>query len=174
MSKAEKLETFSHLILPGVGHYSRGVSALDLSGLRPAILQFVTSGRQLLGICLGMQLLGTTSEESTGAGLSLIDFKVSRLPPSPDSKVPHIGWNFVDHQEKSKLVAGDPSSQPKYYFNHGYALLDTDQVFVKGVSECGAPFASVVEQDNLFGVQFHPEKSHKFGAELIRKFLSIK
>lgn len=174
MSKAEQLQTFSHLILPGVGHYFMGVSALDLSDLRPAILQFVASGKQLLGVCLGMQLLGTTSDESSGAGLSLIDFTIGRIPPSPDSKVPHIGWNYVDHYEGSKLVSGNTSDQPKYYFNHGFALLDTEQSYVKGISECGTRFAAVVEQDNIFGVQFHPEKSHKFGAELIRKFLSIK
>ncbi len=168
-----QLSSFTHLILPGVGNYSRGVDALDKGGFREAIMQFAHSGKPLLGICLGMQLLGSTSEESELGGLSLLNFRVDKLPTTSGAKVPHIGWNFVKQTSPSKLLSGGIGSLTKYYFNHSFALLGSENSASTGTSDSGGVFTAIIEQQNIFGVQFHPEKSHQFGKELLNRFLSL-
>ena len=173
VSNPNSLANYSHLILPGVGNYSRGVEALDQDGFRDSILRFAASGKPLLGICLGMQLLGTSSDESVGQGLSLIKFKVQKLPSSAGTKVPHIGWNFVETIANSKLLGEEKSLGIKFYFNHGFALMGFQTPESKGITKSGAPFTSVIEAGNVMGVQFHPEKSHVFGMRLLNRFLSL-
>lgn len=173
VSSANHLSTYSHLILPGVGNYARGVQALDDAGFREGISRFVESGKPILGICLGMQLLGTSSEESEELGLGLLEFAVCRLPKTDGTKVPHIGWNYVKSTRTSRLLGDEASALNKFYFNHGFALLDSSNPFSTGVTVSGSGFTSVLESGNIMGVQFHPEKSHRFGMDLMDRFLSL-
>lgn len=173
ISDPNELQEYSHLFLPGVGNFSRGVAALEREGQWEAITNFASSGKPLLGICLGMQLLGKKSEESGQPGLSLIDFVVEKMPSFPAAKVPHIGWNFVTTTGTSKLLGEERGKATKFYFNHGFALLGGQNPYSTGITENGASFTSVVEKDNVMGVQFHPEKSHVFGMALLRRFLSL-
>lgn len=173
VSDPKALANYSHLILPGVGNFSRGAAALDQDGFGDAILRYTASGKPLLGICLGMQLLGRSSEESGNRGLCLIDFIVQKLPSSSGTKVPHIGWNYVRSTGSSKLLGDELGESPKFYFNHGFAFLGSQNPYSTGITESGLPFTSVVEKENVMGVQFHPEKSHVFGMALLKRFLSM-
>jgi imidazole glycerol-phosphate synthase subunit HisH len=170
---SNELANRSHLIIPGVGNFSRAATALERDGVAEAILNFAASGKPLLGVCLGMQLLGRHSDESGDRGLSLIDFAVEELPNSSGTKVPHIGWNFVRTAATSKLLGDEVGESTKFYFNHGFAILGGETSWAKGVTESGVAFTSVVEKDNVMGVQFHPEKSHVFGMALLKRFLSL-
>jgi glutamine amidotransferase len=173
VSDPKTLANYSHLLLPGVGNFSRGAAALDQEGFRDSILRFSSSGKALLGICLGMQLLGRGSEESGDRGLSLVDFTVEKLPSSSGTKVPHIGWNFVRTTGNSKLLPDNLGESNKFYFNHGFALLGSQSTYATGITESGVVFTSVLEKENVMGVQFHPEKSHVFGMALLKGFLSL-
>lgn len=178
-SDADGLDRFSHLVLPGVGHYSEGARLLSAGGWRGPIATFATSGRPLLGVCLGMQLLGEGSDEGDGEGLGLLPFRLSRLPAAPGTPVPHMGWNTVrpvddaDPRAAAILAEGaDSGSDARYYFVHSFAA-PADSVVAVATTDYARPFASVVGRDNVVGVQFHPEKSHRFGMALLRRFAEL-
>lgn len=172
ITTANELSECEKLILPGVGAFDMGMELLGQSGMREALDAAVKSGVPLLGICLGMQMLGRKSEEGRCEGLGYIPFDLKRftLSDQPALKVPHIGWDYVDiTQPDAPLVAGleDPA---RFYFVHSYhAVLDD---FSDALMTChyGYPFASAVHRGNVWGTQFHPEKSHRFGMCLIRNF----
>jgi imidazole glycerol phosphate synthase glutamine amidotransferase subunit len=173
------------LILPGVGHYAALIRALDENHLRQPLLEKINDGTPFLGICLGLQALFASSEEAPElAGLRLFPGQVSRLPPT--AKLPHMGWNTLQPCKESPLLEGI-SHQDYFYFAHSYAA---PPVFVVAqhaarlspakshsptvaVSHHGADFASVVEDGNICGVQFHPEKSAAPGARLLANFLRL-
>jgi glutamine amidotransferase len=154
--------------LPGVGHYTEGARRLSEGGWRAPIAEFAASGKPLLGICLGMQLLGEGSAEGDGEGLGLLPFRLERLPAAPGTPVPHMGWNTV-----AAAGAGSPllesEEEARFYFVHSYAVR-ADSALAQGTTDYGTPFASVVGRGNVHGVQFHPEKSHRFGMTLLRNF----
>ena len=158
------------LLLPGVGHYAALVRALDEQELRAPLIKAIKRGVPFLGICLGLQVLFESSEEAPQLrGLSLLPGKVCALPS--DVKLPHMGWNQVSAARESRLLAGiDPRSY--FYFAHSYAALDANRVAAATCSH-GAEFAAVVEQNNLFAVQFHPEKSGGAGARVLQNFLRM-
>ncbi len=163
------------LILPGVGAFDSGMSFLGERGLIEPIRLAVRDRKvPLLGICLGMQLLGHGSDEGSMGGLGLIPMRCRRIVGDRNTgiKTIHMGWNEVKVARDSALLRGY-ERPPRFYFVHGYRAECDDQGDVLGTTEYGDTFASVVGRDNVMGVQFHPEKSHKFGYRLFKNFSEI-
>ena len=162
------------LILPGVGAYDHGMSHLHAKQL-PAILQArAAAGVPLLGICLGMQLLAQGSEEGKMPGLGLIAARFKRFAFAADSamRVPHVGWNTVQIQKSNSLIP-DNQEENRYYFVHSYYAACADESDILATTEYGHRFPSAYSKKNVYGVQFHPEKSHRFGLSLIQQFLKV-
>lgn len=162
-----ELQRASAIVVPGVGHFA-ATAALDAEW-RSAILRALDRGALLFGICLGQQWLFDGSDEAPDVpGLGLIRGRCRRLPPT--LKVPHVGWNALEIKRPSRLLAGIADGT-QAYFTHSYAADITDEAVA--TTTHAAPFASVVERDQLFGVQFHPEKSGPAGIQLLRNFVSL-
>ena len=160
------------LILPGVGAFSDAMAALHRSGAVPAVLEAVRSGRPLLGICLGMQMLLDGSEEGPGvSGLGLIPGMVRRLPDC-GLKIPHMGWNNLIPAKSSPRLAGLPG-EPYVYFVHSFACQAADPADVLAVTEYGVPFHAAVQRGRVLGFQFHPEKSGDVGQRLLANFVEL-
>jgi imidazole glycerol phosphate synthase glutamine amidotransferase subunit len=154
------------LILPGVGAFGEAVKRIDQRGLRQPVLEHVRRGRPLLGICLGMQLLYPESEESPGAaGLGLIPGKVLRFTDAV--KVPHIGWNDVESSRPSSLFPASSPSSVMYFVHSFYAPVGPETI---AETSYGVKFSAAVASKSVFGVQFHPEKSHEAGKRLLALF----
>ena len=169
-SDPETVRRAELLILPGVGAFGEAVRRIDELGLRAPILDHAKAGRPLLGICLGMQLLLESSEESPGAiGLGLIAGTVRKLTGSV--KVPHIGWNDVIPIAPSPLFP-DPGENPVTYFVHSFCVGIIPETVA--ITEYGVRYSSSVRNMNVFGVQFHPEKSQIAGLNLLRRFTLVK
>jgi glutamine amidotransferase len=167
IAKAQKL------VLPGVGHFGRAMERLQKTGLVDALNEAVLDRRvPMLGICLGMQLLMQSSEESDSEGFGWIPGKVVRFKPEAESRlrVPHMGWNDADVVRDDPLLTNLPPD-PRFYFVHSfYVVCDRDEdVLMK--TNYGTRFVSASRRDNIWGTQFHPEKSHKFGLAVIRNFV---
>jgi glutamine amidotransferase len=166
------------LILPGVGAFSQGMEGIRSRSLIPALERSVVdNGVPILGICLGMHLLTQSSEEGEGLGLGWIDascvkFHFSGNDADQRLKIPHMGWNHVLPNPQSKLYAGW-NDIPRFYFVHSYYVLCRDPLDAASTTEYGIPFASSIERGHIYGVQFHPEKSHKFGMELLSRFAAL-
>lgn len=164
------------LILPGVGAFDAGMRNLHQSGLLPIIKQKVLVGNTpLLGICLGMQLLMGRSEEGHEAGLGWLPGRVVRFSFDAENKhlkIPHMGWNVIQVKQASKLL-DELGVDSRYYFVHSYHCVAAQGTEVLATATYGHEFAAVVARGNIFGVQFHPEKSHRFGMELLRNFLQL-
>jgi glutamine amidotransferase len=150
------------LVIPGVGHFGQCVGALRDAGLDRAVLAVVASGRPVVGVCVGMQVLFEGSEEASEPGLGVLPGRVRRLPDQV--KVPHMGWNTVTWTAPHALTAGIPDGT-HFYFVHSYAL-GADGDAVVGVAEHGRPFAAAAARGNVFATQFHPEKSADAGLQL--------
>ena len=173
-SPAEVCEA-ERLVLPGVGHFGSAMTKLKSHGFGDALNEAVRV-RQIpvLGICLGLQLMANSSEEAEAPGLGWLDARVVRLqvPDRARLKVPQIGWNTLTRAGPGRLLRGaDPLAE--YYFSHSYHLDCADPRIVVASTDYGTQFASVIEQDNLFGTQFHPEKSHAAGQVVLRNFLAV-
>jgi len=156
------------IILPGVGHFS-STAILEQAGLRAVILHRVEQGVPFLGVCVGMQWMFESSAEAPGIqGLGLFSGACGRFPESVKS--PHVGWNSLTCHEGSRLLRGIPSGS-FVYFTHSYSA----PVVKETVARCeyGGEFSAAVEQGNLFGVQFHPEKSGDLGLQLLNNFCSL-
>lgn len=160
------------IILPGVGHFAALVRALDENSLRTPLLQAIRRGVPFLGICLGLQTLYESSDEApTLSGLGAIPGNVRALPAQ--SKLPHMGWNRVRAINSSRLFQGIPADS-YFYFAHSFAAPVTDtNGEIAATCAYGAEFVAAIERDNLFGVQFHPEKSGDAGSRLLRNFASL-
>ncbi len=173
----DRLAQAERLILPGVGAFPAGILGLRERGLIEPIKQAARAGKPLIGICLGMQLLFETSDEmGETEGLGLLPGKVTRLG-GPVSlvrglKVPHMGWNQLDLVRAHPLVR-DLTMGSYAYFVHSYAIYPDDQELVLATTEYGGPFASIVGQGNICGLQFHPEKSQAVGLKLLQNFLEM-
>lgn len=159
------------LILPGVGAFDAGVTALAERSLDHAVREAVgANGAVLLGICLGMQLLFESSEEGALPGLALLRGRVRRFAGTePPVRVPHMGWNLARPVGETRLFAND-SETPRYYFVHSYHAECADAGDVSAITTHGYDFACAVERENVMGVQFHPEKSHRYGMALFERF----
>ena len=172
-SDHDTLQACDGLVLPGVGAFPQAMRNLDALGLPELIRDLVGSGRPLLGICLGMQLLFDTSEELGGAaGLGLIGGEVTRLQAG-SLRVPHIGWNEVRFERASPLTAELPQGGCPFYHVHSFAARPRDPEHVVGSAEYGERFATIVGRDSVFGVQFHPEKSSRHGLRMLRSFVGV-
>jgi imidazole glycerol-phosphate synthase subunit HisH len=160
------------IVLPGVGAFPEAMRRLAALDLVELLRERARAGVPLLGICLGMQLLFDSSEEHEGAsGLGLLPGSVARLR-APGLKIPHIGWNAVTFTRPSTLTGG-LGETAAFYHVHSYACLPDDESDVVGLGEYGGPFVSIVERDNVMGVQFHPEKSSRDGLALLRNFAKV-
>ncbi len=167
MAQADKV------LLPGVGHFDRAMANLQELGLVEPLRRLALEDRKpFLGICLGMQLLCKSSEEGTQPGLGLLDARVRRFEFSGPTrlKVPHMGWTELQPNKHSRLMAGlDETS--RYYFVHSFFVDCADPADVLAEATYGNTFVAAFERGNVQGVQFHPEKSHRFGIQMFRNFV---
>ncbi len=168
-----ELARFEKIILPGVGSYDVGVNNLKAKGFYDAILRQVKDTKvTLLGICLGMQLLFQGSEEGTQAGLGIFNGHFKKFDSLALAvKVPHMGWNSVRVIQPNHLLESE--SENRFYFVHSYYLADCERQDILGVTNFGLEFPSVVRKGNVYGFQFHPEKSHRFGMNLLVNFCKL-
>lgn len=170
--EASRIEAADKLILPGVGNFGKAMEVIRDSGLLEVLNRKVLEDKTpILGICLGMQLLLGHSEEGDCDGLGWIPGEVKRFDLSeyPELKVPHMGWDYIEKQKKSPLFAGLAGGE-RYYFVHSYYASCQDRNDVAATTEYGISFDSVVQRENIYGTQFHPEKSHRFGMEILGNF----
>ena len=159
-------------VLPGVGAFGDAMKSLRARGLEEPIRAFIASGKPFLGICLGLQLLFESSEESPGvAGLGLLKGKILRLPAESGLKIPHIGWNSLALKEGEPLFAGLPQ-EPYVYFVHSYYLQAQEDV-VTATAAYGATIHAAVRKGNLMACQFHPEKSGRVGLQILENFAAM-
>jgi imidazole glycerol-phosphate synthase subunit HisH len=172
---AAKLEAASRLVLPGVGAFDWAMDRLNHSGLRPVLDQLVLKQRKpVLGICVGMQMMAERSEEGVRPGLGWIPGEVIRFKPrdsGPPLNLPHMGWNDVVPLEHSNLFRN--LAAPRYYFLHSYHMVAAERSHVLCEAEYGYKFTAAVRAENVFGAQFHPEKSHNWGIELLKNFAHV-
>ncbi len=174
-SKPIDMRDVDKLVLPGVGHFGRTMDQLRRRGLLDAIHAAAHVRRiPILGICLGMQLMTAHSEEGDAAGLNWLEGEVVRLRVDDASryKVPHIGWGRVDASKQHPLFDGVPRDA-EFYFAHAYKVDSVARDVIVAESEYSQRFASAIANGNLFGVQFHPEKSHDAGQRLLLNFVSL-
>ena len=164
------------VILPGVGAFDQAMTELNASGMREALDACVLDGRKpILGICVGMQLLAHTSEEGRSRGLGWIDAEVRRFDPAEigeRTQVPHMGWNTVVPVGRDPLFEGIEIDHG-YYFLHSYYFSCHAEGDVLARTDYGGPFTSAVRKANVYGVQFHPEKSHQNGGRLLQNFARL-
>ena len=171
-SDPEVLKQATKLILPGVGAFDACMQSLRSSGLIPLLEERVLGCKTpLLGICVGMQMLSRGSEEGAEAGLGWIAAHTRKFvaPQGTRLRIPHMGWNAVRVTKTTALFAG-LENEARFYFVHSYHVDCDDRGDIAGLSEYGSAFTSAIVRDNVAGVQFHPEKSHKFGVRLISNF----
>jgi imidazole glycerol-phosphate synthase subunit HisH len=173
-SSPDELYSAEKLILPGVGAFDTGMMALRVSGLDDAIRNAVVeNGAMILGICLGMQLLLDTSEEGKLPGLGLVPGRVRRLQVQAKGlRVPHMGWSVVKPVCPSTLFETGDEEQ-RFYFVHSYYVECDDPQDAVGITDYGYDFTSALERGRVLGVQFHPEKSHRFGMALLDRYLKV-
>lgn len=168
------IEAADKLILPGVGHFGRGMSKLHETGLVPLLTeQAVERRKPVLGVCLGMQMMTRGSEEGGEAGLGWIAASTHRFPDMEALRVPHMGWNTVQPRGAASLFARAADDAERFYFVHSYYVRTDDPGHVAASCLHGVPFTAAFQVNNIFGVQFHPEKSHLFGMDLFRRFIAL-
>jgi len=168
MTSPEELSGVDGLILPGVGAFADAMEALEQGGWTLPIIQFARSGRPFLGICLGMQVLFEVGEEhGEHAGLGLLPGRVVKFPPG--GKVPHMGWNSLSLEQPCRLLEGIPN-ESYFYFVHSYYAQPDEKTDIVATSDYGVVFPAVVGKDNVWGAQFHPEKSSPWGLQLLTNF----
>jgi glutamine amidotransferase len=171
VSSADEIRLADKIILPGVGHFGNAMAALGELGLVAPLNEAVLEKRTpILGICLGMELMATRGDEGNAAGLGWIDAEAVRFEIK--EKVPHMGWNLIAAKKESPLMNGvAPDSE--FYFAHSYHLCLNDKLDELTETQYGTSFPSAIQRDNIFGVQFHPEKSHDAGARLLKNFADL-
>lgn len=169
-----QVEAVDKLILPGVGAFDEGMRQVRSLGLEPLIRRHALEKQKpLLGICLGMQLLGAGSEEGTAEGLNLLPFRCVRFQPEDSKevgyKIPHMGWDRVSICKHTPLTDGLEGPQRFYFVHSYYARCEEADVMLLSC-DYGLPFAAAVSRGSIYGTQFHPEKSHRFGMALLKNF----
>jgi len=175
VSNASELEACSKIVLPGVGSFDKGMAKLLDSDLVETLNKRVLEEKiPVMGICLGMQLMCLSSEEGKSPGLGWVDATVRdfRKSETPPKKTPHMGWNHVEVKKSMKLTA-DFTSETRFYFVHSYYVDCTNSSDALLTTKYGNDFVSAFQVNNIIGIQFHPEKSHVFGAAIFEKFGSM-
>ena len=174
-STQNDIDKASKIILPGVGNFDHGIKAIEMALIKERIIQRVNfENIPILGICLGMHLLCRSSEEGTLAGLGLIDATVKKFffHDNKNLKIPHMGWNVVNFIKTNPLISV-LSNEQRFYFIHSYKVVLDDPSILIGSANYGGDFCAAFQKKNIFGVQFHPEKSHKFGLSLMKHFVEL-
>ena len=174
-SRIEDVIQADKIILPGVGHFATAMANLRKLGLLDALNEAVLIKRKaILGICLGMELMALTSEEGDTPGLQWLDAQAVRFEISMAArhKVPHMGWNRIQIKKASALMKG-VEELSEFYFAHSYYLQINDRTNLLNETEYGISFPSAVEHNNIFGVQYHPEKSHRSGVQVLKNFIEM-
>lgn len=173
---ADELADATRIVLPGVGAFDHAMELLETSGMRPLLEEKVTGDKvPVVGICVGMQILADTSEEGQGRGLGWVPGTVRhfRSMPTPDDlPLPHMGWNDVAPAKDGGLFKG-LEQDARFYFLHSFYYDPVDPADSAATATYGTSFACAVRRDNVWGVQFHPEKSHHFGAMLLKNFAEL-
>ena len=172
-NETQELKKASRIILPGVGSFDSAINKINnLNGLNDLILEKSFNEKiPFLGICLGMQLLLNSSEEGEKNGLGLIKGKVLKFKENLKYKIPHMGWNETEILKENSLI--DKNKFNKFYFVHSYYVKTENREDCIGETLYINKFDSIIQNENIFGVQFHPERSHKYGMELIKRFHSL-
>ncbi len=167
-----KLGDADKLIFPGVGAFGDGMRRLRERGLIEPLTRMVKAGKPILGICLGFELIARSSEEfGQFEGLGWVEAYVKRLAPSdPSLRLPHVGWNAL-HQVRDSVLFRDIPNDALFYFVHSYCLRTDHKALPLGICDYGGPFVAAIQQDNIYGTQFHPEKSQRHGLTMLRNFL---
>lgn len=169
----EEILTSDGVILPGVGAFGDAMGKLHTYGLAEVIREVVRRQIPFLGICLGLQLMFESSEETPGVdGLHLLDGTIRRIPAAPGLKIPHIGWNDLTFPNKGRLFQGI-EEHSYVYFVHSFYLEAADSAIVTATTEYGTRIHASVEKDNIFACQFHPEKSSRIGLKILQNFVDI-
>ncbi|PKL03996.1 MAG: imidazole glycerol phosphate synthase subunit HisH [Synergistetes bacterium HGW-Synergistetes-1] len=172
-SDPEEILSAEGAILPGVGAFGSAMAEMERKGLVDTVKIAAKSGKPFIGICAGMQLLFEESEESPGvSGLGILRGKTLLFPSDKGLKIPHMGWNSIETKKKSRLL-GKLSGPTYMYFVHSYYVKADDKEIVSAFSDYGTTFDAAVEQGNLFGCQFHPEKSGAEGISILRRFAEL-
>ena len=173
-SHPEKINSFDKIILPGVGAFQKAMENINKSGLLEALNEFRNSGKSILGICLGMQLMCTSSSENGNCrGLNWVNAKVQKIPEKKGYSIPHIGWNDVT-SKKSNTLFSSLSDKNDFYFVHSFCVSRINKESITGITEYTNKFCSAFTYENISGVQFHPEKSQGAGLQLLKNFASVK
>jgi len=167
----EKVATADAVIIPGVGAAGTAMKNLEKAGLVEALQNFVKSGKPYLGICLGLQLLFERSSEDDSKCLGVFEGDVAKISSS-EVKIPHIGWNPVDFSAAPEIMKGIESGTP-FYFVHSFIAQPGDDSIVKATTTHGETFPAIIQRDNVWGVQFHPEKSGKVGLQVLKNFSEL-
>ena len=161
------------VILPGVGSFGQAMDNLHTYGLVPVIHEIVEKKTPFLGICLGLQLLFESSEETPGvAGLGILKGKIVKIPPAQGLKIPHMGWNSLKYPNEGRLFRGIPEDS-YVYFVHSYYLKAEDESIVTATTEYSTLIHASVESGNVFACQFHPEKSSDVGIQILKNFVEL-
>jgi glutamine amidotransferase len=166
---------FDKIVLPGVGSFDAGMNQLKTRGFSDAITQVVrTKNKPFLGICLGMQLFCSGSEEGITPGLGLVKAEVKKIvsPLNNQIKIPNMGWRKVLPTKETPLFP-TMNEENRFYFVHSYHVIPSDPSIITGVVEYGETICAAYQNDNIYGVQFHPEKSHRFGMNLLQRFINL-
>ncbi len=174
-STSEHIAKATKLILPGVGHFKSGMNSLNDNNIRESLIKKVFDEKTpILGICLGMQLLTNVSEEGNMAGLGWIDSDTKRFDFNNQLnnklKIPHVGWSKI-YRKKDSLLLKDIPDDHKFYFTHSYYVVCNNESNVVATTKYGLEFPSIIQKDNIYGTQFHPEKSHKTGFQAVINFI---
>lgn len=172
-SETEEILKAKKIILPGVGAYDAAMKRIDELKWREVLIQKARIEKiPFLGICLGMQLLTRGSEEGVRKGLDLVPADTVRFSAIGDLKIPHMGWNYVRRNTQSLLTSGF-TEEYRFYFVHSFKVVCDDSKYSILKTNYGGDFDSAVQNENVFGTQFHPEKSHKYGMELLMNFSKL-
>lgn len=169
----EKIFSATHIILPGVGSFGDAMMSMQKKGLTEAVKEAAVSGKPFLGICLGLQLLFESSDESPDVkGLGILNGKIVTIPKENGLKVPHIGWNSISLRQKGGIFK-DLRDESYFYFVHSYYLKGADNDAVAATTQYGVEIECAVQKGNLCATQFHPEKSGEAGLKLLKNFIDM-
>lgn len=178
VSNPMELVNYDKYILPGVGAFDTGMKQLNLNGfVEPLEIEIIKKKKPILGICLGMQMFARRSEEGSLPGLGwisadVVKFSAENFSTETSLKIPHMGWSVLKLENKSSLHRNCDGSQ-KFYFVHSYHMVCDNPLEIAATAQHGITTTASVEKENIFGCQFHPEKSHRFGMQLFRNFAEM-
>ena len=173
-SDKETIAKASHLILPGVGTFDKGISNLRVNGLFDIVNEAVIKKKKtILGLCLGAQIMLEYSEEGTLDGFGWVEGDVVKFQLPKSLKIPHMGWNGLEDCNDEELFNEMPDNPPRFYFIHSYHFRINNDLNIACRTNYGGNFVSGFRKNNVIGMQFHPEKSHQFGIQFIKNFYKI-